>query len=189
MAVSMLLIVTLAFIGIAIGVVIVAIVAYTERSRRNRTSGTESETDPTLQSRSTRERANSPPSLESERGSALDLMDLEPAAYRVMQMILRKVEVAYPDLCAAVEALPERELLSTAELDNVLGKLIDENWITVTENDGTAIYKAVLRRKSTNVLDTYAPKRRTGTILPQNVWDSLDTKTDLGKSSFQSDEK
>jgi hypothetical protein len=68
-------------------------------------------------------------------------------------------------------------------------KLTDENWITVTENDGTAIYKAVLRRKSTNVLDTYAPKRRTGTILPQNVWDSLDTKTDLGKSSFQSDEK
>ena len=189
MAVSMLLIVTLAFIGIAIGVVIVAIVAYTERSRRNRTSGTESETDPTLQSRSTRERANSPPSLESERSSALDLMDLEPAAYRVMQMILRKVEVAHPDLCAAVEALPERERLSTAELDNVLGKLIDENWITVTENDGTAIYKAVLRRKSTNVLDTYAPKRRTGTILPQNVWDSLDTKTDLGKSSFQSDEK
>jgi hypothetical protein len=190
MAVSMLLIVTLAFIGITIGVVIIAFVAYTERSRRGRRSIAQTEADPTLESKSTRERSamGNNNNTEPERGSALDLMDLEPPAYRVMQLILRKVEIAYPQLCDEIEALPEQERLNRPELDSILMKLMDENWLTTAESEGTTIYKAVLRRKSTNVLDTYAPKRRTGTILPQNVWDSLDTKTDLDKSSFQSDE-
>lgn len=76
----------------------------------------------------------------------LDLAELPPTQRRIMRLILREVEMTYPDLCAAVDAMLEADRLSQAELHQVLQALGQENWLVRTENDHAITYKANLRR-------------------------------------------
>ncbi len=116
---------------------------------------------------------------DQERGdgvSALDLETLPPTMRKVMRLMLRKIEMAYPDLCKAVEALPEADRLSRADLDEVLNKLIKQRWLIRMDKGRAIAYKVNLRRKA-------------GSSLSKNIWDAIDSTTEPSKRPEQPDDK
>ena len=95
--------------------------------------------------------------------SALDLVDLSPPLRKIMRLMLRELQMSYPRLCEAMEALPEAERLSRAELDDALATLTKQFWLIRLGEAERAIYKVNLRRK-------------TASALGGGIWNTLDTK-------------
>jgi hypothetical protein len=101
--------------------------------------------------------------------SALDLKDLPPGLRKVMRLMLREVEMGYPAICEAMEALPEAERLSRSELDQALEQLHKQGWL-IKLGEERITYKVNLRRKA-------------GSTLAQGFWNSLDRKIEENKSA------
>jgi hypothetical protein len=98
--------------------------------------------------------------------NVLDIADLPPTQRKVMRFILRKVEMTYNELCDAIEALPEGERVSRADLDQVLQALMQDRWLVQTDGkEMLPSYRANLRR---NVIEREPPKRER-----RNIWDVL----------------
>jgi hypothetical protein len=95
--------------------------------------------------------------------NVLDIADLPPTQRKIMRLILRKVEMTYSEVCAAVEALPETDRMSRADLDQVLMALTQERWLVRIEKELLPSFRANLRR---NVSDAPKTERR-------NIWDVL----------------
>ena len=95
--------------------------------------------------------------------SALDLASLPPPLRKIMRMMLRQLEMNRPDLWTAVQALPEAERLSLAELDEALATLSQQQWLIKFGEGERASYKVNLRRKA-------------GSTLTGDVWAALDHK-------------
>ena len=95
--------------------------------------------------------------------TALDLADLPPSLRKIMRLILRQIRMDYPQLCAAVDSLPEPERLSRADLDRSLETLTSQAWLTRLGEGAKAVYKVNLRAKS-------------GSSLASGIWASLDEK-------------
>ena len=95
--------------------------------------------------------------------TALDLADLPPALRKIMRLMLRQIRMDYPQLCAAVDNLPEPERLSRADLDRSLETLTSQAWLTRLGEGAKAIYKVNLKAKS-------------GSTLASGIWASLDEK-------------
>ena len=95
--------------------------------------------------------------------TALDLADLSPALRRIMRLMLRQLQMSYPQLCAAVDNMAEAERLSRADLDNTLDTLTEQAWLIRLGEGAKAIYKVNLRPKS-------------GSTLASGIWSSLDDK-------------
>lgn len=95
--------------------------------------------------------------------TALDLADLPPSLRKIMRLILRQIRMDYPQLCAAVDALPEPERLARADLDRSLETLTSQAWLTRLGEGAKAVYKVNLRAKS-------------GSSLAGGIWASLDEK-------------
>ncbi len=95
--------------------------------------------------------------------TALDLADLPPSLRKIMRLILRQIRMDYPQLCAAVDALPEPERLARADLDRSLETLTSQAWLTRLGEGAKAVYKVNLRAKS-------------GSSLASGIWASLDEK-------------
>jgi len=93
----------------------------------------------------------------------LDLADLPPALRKIMKLMLRQVQMNYPQLYEAVENFPEGERLSRIQLDAALKKLAEQAWIIQIGEGERAIYKVNLRRKA-------------GSNLSDNLWQNLDAK-------------
>ena len=93
----------------------------------------------------------------------LDLADLPPALRKIMKLMLRQVQMNYPQLHEAVENFPEGERLSRIQLDAALKKLAEQAWIIQIGEGERAIYKVNLRR-------------RAGSNLSDNLWQNLDAK-------------
>jgi hypothetical protein len=93
----------------------------------------------------------------------LDLADLPPALRKIMKLMLRQVQMNYPQLHEAVENFPEGERLSRIQLDAALKKLAEQAWIIQIGEGERAIYKVNLRRKA-------------GSNLSDNLWQNLDAK-------------
>ena len=93
----------------------------------------------------------------------LDLADLPPALRKIMKLLLRQVQMNYPQLHEAVENFPEGERLSRIQLDTALKKLAEQAWIIQIGEGERAIYKVNLRR-------------RAGSNLSDNLWQNLDAK-------------
>jgi hypothetical protein len=101
---------------------------------------------------------------QSEGGiTALDLADLPPALRKIMRLMLRELQLNYPQLTEAVAALPEAERLASKELDEALEVLTRQSWLVRIGEGRKAIYKVNLRRKS-------------GSTLASGVWNALDSK-------------
>jgi hypothetical protein len=101
--------------------------------------------------------------------SALDLKDLPPGLRKVMRLMLREVEMGYPAICEAMEAMPEAERLSRSELDQALEQLHKQGWL-IKLGEERITYKVNLRRKA-------------GSTLAQGFWNSLDKKIEESKSA------
>lgn len=95
--------------------------------------------------------------------TALDLADLPPALRKIMRLMLRQLQMNYPQLCAAMDAMPEAERLSRADLDQSLENLTRQAWLTRLGEGAKAVYKVNLRAKS-------------GSTLASGIWASLDEK-------------
>jgi len=95
--------------------------------------------------------------------TALDLADLPPALRKIMRLMLRQLQMDYPQLCEAMEKMPEGERLSQADLDNALKTLSQQAWLIQIGEGERAIYKVNLRRKA-------------GSTLASGIWQSLDAK-------------
>ena len=100
----------------------------------------------------------------SEGGiTALDMADLPPTLRKIMRLMLRELQLSYPQLTEAIAALPENEQLSGKHLDEALDVLTGQGWMIRIGQGEKAIYKVNLRRKA-------------GSTLASGVWNTLDEK-------------
>jgi hypothetical protein len=95
--------------------------------------------------------------------TALDLADLPPALRKIMRLMLRQLEMTYPQLVEAMSNMPDAEKLSQKDLDEALNTLSQQFWLMRFGEGERATYKVNLRRKA-------------GSSLSQNIWASLDSK-------------
>jgi len=95
--------------------------------------------------------------------TALDLADLPPALRKIMRLMLRQIQMNYPQLCEAMENMPEDERLSQSDLDEALKTLSQQAWLIQIGEGERAIYKVNLRRKA-------------GSTIASGIWQSLDAK-------------
>lgn len=95
--------------------------------------------------------------------TALDLADLPPALRKIMRLMLRQIRMGYPQLCAAMDGLPEPERISHADLDRSLETLTAQAWLTRHGQGAKAVYKVNLRVRS-------------GSSLSDGIWALLDEK-------------
>lgn len=93
----------------------------------------------------------------------LDLVNLPPALRRIMKMMLRELQMNYPQLRAAVEAMPEKERISQDDLSAALATLTQQFWLIRIGEGEKAIYKVNLRHKA-------------GSTLAAGIWSALDAK-------------
>jgi len=100
--------------------------------------------------------------------SALEIADLPPGLRKVMRLMLREVVMKYIDLCVIVEAMPQVDRPTRAELDQDLKTLVEQNWLTRYGEGEFTSYRVNLRRKA-------------GSQLGQDVWSALDAKINPDK--------
>jgi hypothetical protein len=95
--------------------------------------------------------------------TALDLADLPPALRKIMRLMLRELEMNYPRLCEAMDAMPDAERLSRSDLDAALDTLAKQFWLIRLGEGERATYKVNLKRKS-------------GSTLAAGIWSALESK-------------
>ncbi len=95
--------------------------------------------------------------------TALDLADLPPALRKIMRLMLRELEMNYSRLCEAMDAVPEADRLSRADLDYALTTLSEQAWLIRIGEKEKAIYKTNMRRKA-------------GSTLMDGIWSNLNDK-------------
>jgi hypothetical protein len=95
--------------------------------------------------------------------TALDIADLPPTLRKIMRLMLRELQLNYPQLIETVAALPDNEQLARKDLDEALGVLTAQGWLIRIGQGEKAIYKVNLRRKA-------------GSKLASGVWNTLDEK-------------
>jgi hypothetical protein len=95
--------------------------------------------------------------------TALDLADLPPALRKIMRLMLRQLEMSYPQLVEAMSKMPEGERLNQKDLDEALDTLSKQFWLMRFGEGSRATYKVNLRRKA-------------GSTLSVNIWASLEAK-------------
>jgi hypothetical protein len=93
----------------------------------------------------------------------LDLVSLPPALRKIMKLMLRELQMDYPRLCEAMDAMPAEERLARDDLDDALSTLTQQFWLIRIGEGEKAIYKVNLRR-------------RDGSTLAAGIWSSLDAK-------------
>ena len=107
--------------------------------------------------------------------TALDLADLPAPLRKIMRLMLRKIEMDYPSLLQAVEAMPEKDRMEKAELDQALDELSKKSWLIRRGEGDSVTYKVNLRRKASSTL-------------VDGIWASLDDKIEGQKGSSPSEE-
>ncbi len=95
--------------------------------------------------------------------TALDLAELSPALRKIMRLMLRELQMSYPRLCEAMDAMPEKDRLTRDGLDESLSTLTQQSWLIRIGEGEKAIYKVNLRHGD-------------GSKLAAGIWSSLDAK-------------
>jgi len=105
--------------------------------------------------------------IENKQGeggiTALDLADLSPTLRKIMRLMLRELQLGYPEITEAIASLPAPERIPSKELDESLDVLTRQGWLIRIGDGRKAIYKVNLRRKS-------------GSTLAGGIWNTLDEK-------------
>lgn len=95
--------------------------------------------------------------------TALDLAELPPALRKIMRMMLRELELNYPQLLEAMKAMSREKRMSRTDLNSALNTLTAQQWLIRVGEGEQAIYKINL-------------KRRSASSLPTGVWTAMDAK-------------
>ncbi|MCB8942491.1 MAG: hypothetical protein H6658_01825 [Ardenticatenaceae bacterium] len=98
-----------------------------------------------------------------------DLLTLPPEQRRVMRLLLREVQLSYPEIVTAVSHLPASQQLTPAELDNSLTELTQAGWLIRMGQDELITYRVDLRRKS-------------GSQVASGMWGALEKRMQARKS-------
>ena len=77
--------------------------------------------------------------------------------------MLRELQMSYPRLCEAMDAMPEKDRLTRDGLDESLSTLTQQSWLIRIGEGEKAIYKVNLRHGD-------------GSKLAAGIWSSLDAK-------------
>lgn len=93
--------------------------------------------------------------------SAWELAQLPAAQRRVIRLILREVQMAYPELRRAIARLPREQRIETQELDQTLARLIEKAWLIRMGQGQLITYRVNLRQKA-------------GSRLGASIWQRLD---------------
>ena len=105
--------------------------------------------------------------IENKQGeggiTALDLAELPPALRKIMRLMLRELQLDYPQLTETIASFPEGDRLSPSELDEALEVLTRQSWLIRIGTGEKAIYKVNLRRKA-------------GSTMTTGIWNALDSK-------------
>ena len=105
--------------------------------------------------------------IENKQGeggiTALDLADLPIALRKIMRLMLRELQLSYPQLTEAMASLPDAERLTHKDLDEALDVLTNQGWLIRIGSGEKAIYKVNLRRKA-------------GSSVENGIWNTLDSK-------------
>jgi hypothetical protein len=100
--------------------------------------------------------------------SPMDIADLPPPLRKILRLMLREIEMAYPVLCAAMAALPEADRMKQPDLDKALATLTKQGWLIRFGEEQLTTYRVNLRRKA-------------GSTLGPGLWTSLRAKIDENK--------
>ena len=95
--------------------------------------------------------------------SPLDLAGLPPSLRKIMRLMLRELQMGYPRICEVVDAMPEQDRLTRADLDSALLGLTEQFCLIRIGEGQKAIYKVNLKRKA-------------GSTLAAGIWSSLDAR-------------
>jgi hypothetical protein len=95
--------------------------------------------------------------------STMDLANLPPVQRRIMRILLRELQMTYPDLRDRVAELPEKDRFSVPELDEALDTLSKQQWLIRLGEDQLITYKVNLKRKA-------------GSALAAGLWSNLNAK-------------
>lgn len=95
--------------------------------------------------------------------TALDLVDLSPSLRSIMRLMLRRLKMTYPEVCAAVDKMPEKQRMSHDEIKKALNTLTKQFWLIRLGEGDSATYKVNLRAKA-------------GSSLKNNIWASIGSK-------------
>jgi hypothetical protein len=107
--------------------------------------------------------------------TALDLADLPAPLRKLMRLMLRKIELDTPSLRQAVDAMPEKDRMEKAELDQALDELCKKSWLIRRGEGDSVSYKVNLRRKASSTL-------------MDSIWSSLDDKIEGQEDTSAQDE-
>ncbi len=92
-----------------------------------------------------------------------DLLTLPPAQRRVMKLLLREVQLSYPEIVTAVSTLPAKQRLTPDELNTTLTELTQVGWIIRMGQNELVTYRVDLRHKP-------------GSQVTQGMWGSLEKR-------------
>ncbi len=92
-----------------------------------------------------------------------DLLTLPVAQRRVMRILLREIQLSYPDIVTAVSHLPPPQQLTIAELDDALIQLTEAGWLIRMGQAELITYRVDLRRKP-------------GSKVSTNMWGTLEER-------------
>ncbi len=105
--------------------------------------------------------------IENKQGeggiTALDLADLPPALRKIMRLMLRELQLSYPQLTEAAASFPDSEKIQHKDLDEALDTLTNQGWLIRIGQGEKAIYKVNLRKKA-------------GSTIASGIWNTLDSK-------------
>lgn len=102
--------------------------------------------------------------------SAIDIASLPPTLRKIMRLMLRENEMAYTDIRQAVEAMPEADRITPADLDSALSVLTQESWLIRMGQDEAITYRVNLRRKA-------------GSGLAGAIWGRLESRMEQNKAA------
>lgn len=125
--------------------------------------------------------------------STLVLGNLPPHQLRVMRFILQRGgEIVYTTLTEGLAALPEKERLNQAQVDEALAGLAEQQWVIRSKAEPIS-YRVNFRRKATRDLSEVIPQRGQTGETKRDIWNVLDTlgaQPDLNKKlDFKDSEK
>jgi hypothetical protein len=102
--------------------------------------------------------------------SPLELASLPPNLRKLMRLLTREVQIFYTDLTLKIAEMPERDRMSTQELDQALSELTRAGWLIQRGEGDRVNYQVNFRRKA-------------GSKIAQGIWGSLEAKIAAAKSA------
>jgi hypothetical protein len=117
--------------------------------------------------------------------STLDMLGMPDAARRIVRIMLRRPQMTYDEIRAAMEALPEDKRASRAELDEALELLCQLKWLAKEQTDEAVVYKVGIGSKPGSDVTRAGPKREAGQTQIEQLWDAVDSSDSLASTATE----